>query len=238
MLIYYVDTETKEFLTEKQYQQLTDKVNRLKKIAISEEVMTDNLLKKIDSGSLENYLKIYNLEKVPEHYSNQEEVKEANTLVVISFEDEINASLIFNKLKNNNLKPEVRVQQIMLVQRTYDENNFTVLDFENSSGETKEWRDSILGLVIGFFGGPLGAILGWAVGDVVGFEQAFHGAKEAKTLFHYVAHEISEGKEGVLAVIKEKDYSLLDDLVKDKLGGNIHRFSFKQIKEDVKTLKK
>ena len=34
MSIYYEDAETKEFLTEEEYQKLTDKVNRLKKISI------------------------------------------------------------------------------------------------------------------------------------------------------------------------------------------------------------
>ena len=238
MTIYYEDTQTQEFLTEEEYEKLANKVSRLKKISISEREATEHLLKKLDSENLEDYSKFYCSEEELDQRAKYEKSKEANTVVVISFKEETNTTQIFEKLKNNSLKPEVSVQQVMLIQRVYDEKNFTVLDFENLSGESKEWRDSILGIIVGFFGGPLGAILGWAVGDVVGFEQSFHEERKAKTLFHYVANDILRGQEGVLAVVKEKDDSLLDDLVKTKLGGEIHRFSFKQLKEDIKTLKK
>lgn len=152
--------------------------------------------------------------------------------------EDVHCLEVFNKLKRNDLKPDVEVQQVMLAQRAFDERGFTVMDFENLSGEKNEWRDSILGIIIGFIGGPLGAIFGWAIGDVIGFGQAHHAEKKSKNVFYYVANCIPKGKEGILAIVKEIDQEKLNQLVETEFGGTVERFEMTHIKEAIHSLKK
>lgn len=145
-----------------------------------------------------------------------------------------NSLQLFKQLTINNFKSEVLVEQVMLIQRNYDANNFTVIDFENISGEKKEWKDSILGIIIGFLGGPLGSILGWAVGDIVGMESAHHVSRETKKMFHYISNFISQGSEGILAVIRENNQKTLNKIVEEN-SGRIERFNFDVIKHDLES---
>lgn len=124
------------------------------------------------------------------------EVEPENTLIVINMAEDVHCLEVFNKLKRNDLKPDVKVQQVMLAQRAFDERGFTVMDFENLSGEKNEWRDSILGIIIGFLGGPLGAIFGWAIGDVIGFGQAHHAEKNLKMFFIILLTVSQKDKKG------------------------------------------
>ncbi|EMF0060908.1 hypothetical protein PFZ79_002796 [Enterococcus hirae] len=159
-------------------------------------------------------------------------------LVVIYFPTKKDdSSQLFDQLKRNNLKPEVLVEQVMLMKRNYDENKFTVIDFENISGEKKEWKDSILGIIIGFLGGPLGSILGWAVGDIVGLENAHHVGKETKKMFHYISNFIPRGSEGILAVVHENNLTKLNKMVEFENDGKIERFDFDMVKYDLKIKK-
>ncbi|EOW1885775.1 hypothetical protein ACNZ61_002981 [Enterococcus hirae] len=161
-----------------------------------------------------------------------------NQLVIIHFPNKNNSSQVFKKLKTDNLKPELNVKQVMLLQRNYDEKTFKVIDFENISGEKKEWRDSILGIIVGLLGGPLGPILGWAIGDVIGLGEAHHISKEAHKMFDHMANCIDRGEEGIMAIIQEDNVSKLNELIETQYEGKIERFNCETIEKDIKQLKK
>ncbi|MEY8446539.1 hypothetical protein AALA44_10360 [Enterococcus ratti] len=233
---YYKNVKNGKVLTKEQYKELTEQISQFQKVTVEQADQMEWLLAKIASGDLNDYAVFYEMEE--ENLSPEEKDTSDYTLAVVSFEEEVSCLDVFNKLKRNDLKPDANVQQIMLMQRGFDRTDFTVVDFENLSGEKKEWRDSILGIVIGFIGGPLGSILGWAIGDVIGFEQACHEGKKAKNVFHYVANCIPKGKKGILAIVKENDRQPFNQLVEQEGNGTIERFTMEHIKEAIRSLKK
>lgn len=236
MAQYYRNTENGKVLTEDQYKEIKDQMGHFQKVSDDQLNKSEMLMAKIASGDLNDYSSFYEMEDLA--LDPNIEVEPENTLIVINMAEDVHCLEVFNKLKRNDLKPDVEVQQVMLAQRAFDERGFTVMDFENLSGEKNEWRDSILGIIIGFIGGPLGAIFGWAIGDVIGFGQAHHAEKKSENVFHYIANCIPEGQEGVLAIVKEMDAKKLNDLITVEFGGTIERFELNHINEAIKSIKK
>lgn len=236
MAQYYKNTENGKVLTEEQYKEIKEQLSNFQKVSDHQLNKSEMLMTKIASGNLNDYSAFYEMEDFA--IDPNIEVEPKSELVVINIEEDVHCLEVFNKLKRNDLKPDAVIQQVMLVQRTFNKRGFTVMDFENLSGEKKEWRDSILGIVIGFIGGPLGSIFGWAIGSAIGFEQAYHAEKKSKNIFHYVANCIPEGKEGILAMVKEIDKEKLNKLVETEFGGTVERFEMEHIKDAIHSLKK
>lgn len=157
MAQYYRNTENGKVLTEDQYKEIKDQMGHFQKVSDDQLNKSEMLMAKIASGDLNDYSSFYEMEDLA--LDPNIEVEPENTLIVINMAEDVHCLEVFNKLKRNDLKPDVEVQQVMLAQRAFDERGFTVMDFENLSGEKNEWRDSILGIIIGFIGGPLGRSL-------------------------------------------------------------------------------
>lgn len=88
-------------------------------------------------------------------------------------------------------------------------------------------------MLVGILGGPLGILLGWFAGGMIGATQDAKEIKDAQTVFDFVGSKISEGTTGLILIAEEEDNRPLNQLVTMELGGEITRLDYDDVEKDV-----
>ncbi len=95
----------------------------------------------------------------------------------------------------------------------------------------------LVGALVGILGGPLGVLLGWGTGALVGGVIDARDLQTRLGVLHRVGEMIPEGKNGLIAEVRENGFGALDQAVA-RLGGTIVRSSTEAIEEEVQEARK
>jgi len=90
----------------------------------------------------------------------------------------------------------------------------------------------LVGAVIGILGGPLGVLLGWGTGALVGGVIDAKDAQSSLRVLNRVGEVIPQGENGLIAEVRETSFDALDKAMAD-LGGTVVRTSTEAITEEV-----
>jgi uncharacterized membrane protein len=95
----------------------------------------------------------------------------------------------------------------------------------------------LVGALVGILGGPIGVLLGWGTGALVGGAIDAGHLRTRLGVLHRVGEMIPEGKNGLIAEVREEGFGALDAAV-NRLGGTIVRSSTAAIEEEVEEARK
>ncbi len=153
-------------------------------------------------------------------------------VIIMSFESESNAFQAFSEIKSLHGKNVIKGEQ-MAVLKHVPNHILKPLDFIDFTGRDQNAKGGLIGMLIGIFAGPLGFLLGWFTGSVIGSYRDVKEVKEALTIFDETIELIPEGVTGAILIAEEEKEGHLNELIIDKLNGKITRLDKKGVEEDI-----
>ncbi len=153
-------------------------------------------------------------------------------VIIMSFESESKAFQAFSEIKSLHTQGIIEGEQ-MAVLKHVPNHKLEPVDFIDFTGRDKNAKAGLIGLVIGILGGPLGMLLGWFTGSVIGNYQDVKEVQGALSIFDETIKLIPEGTTGAILIAKEEKIGDLNDLIMKKLNGNIKRLDRTIVEDDV-----
>ena len=144
-------------------------------------------------------------------------------VVVVRFTEPSKAKEALTVLKQCDKEGRVSLESVAVVERT-DKGELRMLDEWENVGPIGIAGGSLLGMLIGVLGGPVGVLLGWGAGAVVGGSFDVDRATESDEALTVLARAIPPGAAGVVASIEEPAVEVVDAEM-GMLGGEVTRRS-------------
>lgn len=145
----------------------------------------------------------------------------AHNVIAVSFEDRSNAYEALSELKGAALEGRVDVLSATIVTRdeygrlSSPEGGDVVAGAATVSG-------SLIGLMIGVIGGPIGMLFGWTGGLLVGGAFDIRRADRTDSVLGEISRAIPLGGTAVVAEVDEYAFEVVDTLMLE-LGGTVYR---------------
>lgn len=156
-------------------------------------------------------------------------------VIIMNFEENAQAYQGFSMIKKAQTAKEVSGEQMAVVTHSASgQHQFTVEDFIDFTGSNQTSKDGLIGMMIGILGGPLGILLGWFGGSVIGASRDSKEIREAQTVFDFVGKKIDVGETGLILIADETDNRPLNQIIMMELGGEIARFDLTEVQEEIK----
>ena len=102
------------------------------------------------------------------------------------------------------------------------------------TGSNKSSTGGLIGMMVGILGGPVGILLGWFTGGMIGATQDAKEVRDATGVFEFLVDKIGEGDTALLLIAEEEDNRPLNQLIMMELGGEITRLDYEEVENEVK----
>lgn len=156
-------------------------------------------------------------------------------VIVMNFDVESKAYEAFSKAKRLHMNISFKGEQMAVVHHSNDgEHKFEIEDFLDFTGSNKSSTGGLIGMMVGILGGPIGVLLGWFTGGMIGATQDAKEVREATGVFEFLIDKIGEGDTALLLIAEEDDNRPLNQLIMMELGGEITRLEYDDVEAEVK----
>lgn len=156
-------------------------------------------------------------------------------VIIMNFDVESKAYEAFSKAKRLHMNKCFKGEQMAVVHHSDDgEHKFEIEDFLDFTGSNKSSTGGLIGMMVGILGGPIGILLGWFTGGMIGATQDAKEVREATGVFEFLIDKIGEGDTALLLIAEEEDNRPLNQLIMMELGGEITRLEYEEVEAEVK----
>ena len=156
---------------------------------------------------------------------------EVENVVVVTFEESNKAYEALSVLKQLNAQDRISLASAAVVERTPEGELHTPEDVDNV-GLVGTASGSLIGMLIGVLAGPLGMLIGFGAGAVMGGAVDMDRAEESDEAVTALAKAISPGSTGVIACVEEPVPEVIDAEM-GMLGGQVTRRPAVQVLEEL-----
>lgn len=157
-------------------------------------------------------------------------------VIIMNFELESQSYQAFSRVKRLAAEQKIKGEQMAVVSHTDDgKHNFTIEDFLDFTGNNKSATGGLIGMLVGILGGPVGILLGWFTGGMIGASQDVKEVKNAEGIFKFLIDKIGEGETGLILIADEEDNRPLNQVIMNELGGEITRLELSEVEADIQT---
>lgn len=163
--------------------------------------------------------------------------KMSNHVVIMNFDSESKSYQAFLEIKQLHLEKKIKGEQMAILEHLPN-HQLEPKQFLDFNGADKNMKGGLIGMLVGVLAGPLGVLLGWFTGSVIGSMQDAKEVTEALSVFEHTVDVIHEGDTGVILIAEEEDNRYINDLVFQKLGGQIVRLNTEDVEKEVADAKK
>ena len=146
---------------------------------------------------------------------------DVENVVVVTFTEQSKAYQALSVLKQCDAEGRITLASAAVVERT-PEGSLRIPEGAENVGPVGLASGSLLGMLIGVLGGPVGVLVGWGAGALVGgaFDiDRLDKSDEALTVF---GRAIPQGSTAVMATVAEPAVEVIDGEMA-KLGGEVTR---------------
>ncbi|MFX4037417.1 DUF1269 domain-containing protein [Enterococcus faecalis] len=158
----------------------------------------------------------------------------AKRIIIMNFDIESKSYQAFSEIKKMQAERQLKGEQMAVVTHVNDgQHQFKINDFIDFTGNNHTSKDSMIGMLVGILGGPLGILFGWFAGSMYGASKDAKEIQEAQTVFEHVIQKIDEGQTGLLLIAEEEDNRPLNQLVMFVLGGEITRLDLEEVQQEI-----
>lgn len=155
-------------------------------------------------------------------------------VAVITFEEPAQSYIAYSKIKQIGGADYFKLNQLIIIEKDLTDEKFIIKEKIDREGSNRLFKDSLIGMIIGILGGPIGILFGGIAGELVGVSHNYLDNKKTKTVFDDIGELVKSGKTALLLSFEESDETLLDAVIKTELKGTIIRFDYKQVIEEMK----
>lgn len=154
-------------------------------------------------------------------------------IALITFEDNASNYEALSRLKRISNGNTLDIKQAAIIEKNGKGTAFSIKDSLDFESGNRVAIGGLIGAIIGILGGPLGVLCGWVIGDLAGVGTNYVKAKKTTTIFDRVSENLMPNSSGLIVYMNEDDEELLDVLIANVLHGQIERFNYQEVKEDV-----
>lgn len=156
-------------------------------------------------------------------------------VIVMNFDVESKAYEAFSKAKRLHMSKAFKGEQMAVIHHSNDgEHQFVIEDFLDFTGNNKSSTGGLIGMLVGVLGGPVGILLGWFTGGMIGATRDAKEVREATGVFEFLIDKVGEGDTALLLIAEEDDNRALNQLIMMELGGEITRLDYAEVEAEVK----
>lgn len=128
------------------------------------------------------------------------------------------------------------VRRAAILERAKDGTLSVPESYEPGAGSTTPVAGAV-GALVGIFGGPLGILLGWGAGTLVGMAADTDEAADTVDALTVLSRGVEEGTNVLIAGAEEEDTGPADAIA-ERLGGTIVRVPAGEVHEEVQSAQK
>jgi uncharacterized membrane protein len=153
-----------------------------------------------------------------------------STIVVATFDDESKTYQAFSEIKRASTEGKLKINGLTIMHRRLD-GQFEVRDaaMKNYGGSI---AGGIIGSLVGIMGGPLGILLGWGAGSLIGGFRDVREIKEDTNLFQRITENMEVGSTALVGELEAERPYVVDQIVR-KLGGELLRRRTVDVEADI-----
>lgn len=155
------------------------------------------------------------------------------SVITTVFEVESEAYQALSEVKQHALGEGLTVSQAMLVKKE----NGAIVPKDGFDTGIETQNDSrtggLIGALVGIIGGPLGLLIGWSGGSIIGGVKDALDASKNVSVIDYVAQNIEEGRSAVIALVQESREGAYDQLF-SRFRAGIYRLKAAEVAAEVK----
>lgn len=146
-----------------------------------------------------------------------------HNVIAVSFADRSNAYQALSELKGAGLEGRVEVLAASIVTRD-EQGRLNAPEEGDVLGGAATLGGSLVGLMLGVIGGPIGMLFGWTGGLLVGGAFDIRRADQSDSVLREISRYIPVGGTAVVAELNEYAVEVVDKLMTE-LGGSVYRRS-------------
>jgi uncharacterized membrane protein len=142
-------------------------------------------------------------------------------VVVVRFTEPSEAYQALSVLKDCDAEGRIGLESAAVVERTAD-GELRVPEDTDNVGPVGTASGSLIGMLIGVLGGPVGVLIGWGAGALMGGAFDLDRAETSDEALGVLGRAIPQGSAAVIASVTEPAVEVIDGEMK-KLGGEVTR---------------
>lgn len=156
-----------------------------------------------------------------------------STIIVATFEDESKTYQAFSEIKRASVEGELKINGLTVIHRNL-EGNFVIKDaaIRNYGGSI---TGGIIGSLVGILGGPIGILLGWGAGALIGGMRDAREIMSDQNLFKTLSQDMQVGNTALIGEIENEKSNIVQQIVR-RLGGELLRRPTADVEADLRAM--
>ncbi len=156
-------------------------------------------------------------------------------IIVATFDDESKTYQAFSEIKRASVDGELKINGLTVMHRNL-EGNFVIKDaaIRNYGGSI---TGGIIGSLVGILGGPIGILLGWGAGALIGGIRDAREILGDQNLFKTLSADMQVGNTALIGEIEDEKSTVVDQIVR-RLGGVLLRRPTAEVEADVAAMER
>lgn len=154
-------------------------------------------------------------------------------IIVATFEDESKTYQAFSEIKRASVEGQLKINGLTVMHRNL-EGNFVIKDaaIRNYGGSI---TGGIIGSLVGILGGPIGILLGWGAGALIGGMRDAREIMSDQNLFKTLSRDMGVGNTALIGEIESEKTNIVQQVVRN-LGGELLRRPTEHVEADLKAM--
>lgn len=148
-------------------------------------------------------------------------------VVVVRFAEPSKAYQALSVLRDCDAEGRIRLESGAVVERTAD-GKLQIQENDANVGLVGTASGSLIGMLVGVLGGPVGILLGWGSGALIGGLFDLDRANESDDALTVLGQAIPPGATAVIASVEETTVEAVDSAMSE-LGGEVTRQSVEDV---------
>lgn len=151
-------------------------------------------------------------------------------IIVATFDEDSRTYQAFSEIKQAAGRGEVTIEALAVVRRAADGSLETPEVTGRGPGGT--FKGGLIGSLIGILGGPLGILLGWGTGALLG---SIHDVREVRSnigLLRTLSEGMNPGNVALVGEVTETSNTVVNGIV-SRLGGEVMRRPVDQVEREI-----
>jgi uncharacterized membrane protein len=156
---------------------------------------------------------------------------EGDNVVVVRFSEASKAYQALSVLKECDAEGRIGLESAAIVERTA-EGELRIPEDTDNVGLVGTASGSLIGMLIGVLGGPVGVLIGWGAGALMGGAFDLDRAATSDEALGVLGRAIPPGSTAVMASVAEPAVEVIDGEM-EKLGGEVTRRSAVEVMDEL-----
>ena len=159
------------------------------------------------------------------------QMPDTQNVVVVRFTEPSAAYQALSVLKECDAQGRIGLESAAVVERTAD-GQLRVPEDTDNVGPVGMASGSVIGMLIGVLGGPVGVLIGWGAGAMMGGAFDLDRVETSDEALGVLGRAIPQGSTAVIASVMEPAVEVIDGEMKE-LGGEVTRRSSADVMDEL-----